>query len=424
MFQVDRRSVLAYAATGFGCAGLQGLGLGHAAGGRDPSRAPGKLLVILLRGGHDGLNAVLPAGDPGYVEARPRIAVPAGRAIDAGNGFAAFHPALRELVELHERGELASLHRVGHPFPAESHFVAERVLCTARPDDPALEEGFLARWAGRVEPASALAVLGVSARPMRLFRSDRFPIAHVSELEPGTYRVKVASAPSGSGGGARAGAAARIEAEVAAALRTLPELDAAERFPTDGAALAAAGLPDRGSFRRFNRDLRGSLRVLKSPSSRVVGMESTGWDDHRDQGGAEGNHADRLRLLAHGIAGVRAETEGELWDRLVVLVLSEFGRSSAENRRGGTDHGSSGLVWVAGGRVRGGVHGCEADTWEPGRTLFSERGRSVRFTTDYRTVLASVLGDHLDTPPAVLDDVIPGWSRLPVDGLAAPRIFG
>jgi uncharacterized protein (DUF1501 family) len=122
----------------------------------------------------------------------------------------------------------------------------------------------------------------------------------------------------------------------------------------------------------------------------VVGTR--GWDTHERQGGATGALADRLDDLARGLAAFLTDLGDRAAD-VTVVTLSEFGRSVAENRYGGTDHGGGGVVLAMGASVAGGVvHGA----W-PGLGPAAAGHRGLAVTTDVGAVLANVAGYRATT---------------------------
>jgi uncharacterized protein (DUF1501 family) len=183
-------------------------------------------------------------------------------------------------------------------------------------------------------------------------------------------------------------------------------------FPADFGELAAQGLPQRAWAIDFFARVRDALRLLEQTTCRVAGVELTEFDHHAGQGKLAGPHGERLAILAHALRSVRRVSLGGLWSDLVVLVQSEFGRTSRENGSGGTDHGRAGVMLVAGGRVRGGVTHCDPSSWPSGSTLFEIDQKYLAHRTDFRAVLAEILSLHLGASTPDLDLILPGWSSL------------
>lgn len=395
-----------------------------------------KLLFVFLRGGNDGVNTVVPGHDAEYTQAlRPTTWLSPAARLDLNTGGAAFHPALARLKELYDDGDVAVLHRVGYENATLSHFASQHFWETAVPDDPSVTEGFAARWAREFAPGDPLAAVGVSPR-LQLAFSGPAAVPHVPDLAQYTLgsgplmSKLLGSAPGASAAGrgllgrfhdepgaAEHDAALRESGQVMgaslAALGALPPHPTpAAWYPTDDATLAAEGLPVTAWARTFFRNLRDATRILVQSGCRLAGVELDGFDHHVSQGGASGAHADLLRVVAHGLRSVRWDAQPGTWDDLVVLVATEFGRTSRENGGQGTDHGKAACLFACGGAVQGGVWNCDPTTWPSGATLFSDNQKYVAHLTDYRAVLAEVFERHLGVPAGQLDRVVPGWSGL------------
>jgi uncharacterized protein (DUF1501 family) len=139
---------------------------------------------------------------------------------------------------------------------------------------------------------------------------------------------------------------------------------------------------------------------------RLAVVSLGGWDTHVRQGNHAGQLADRLRPLGDGLAAL-AKGLGPEWQDTVVVVLSEFGRTVRENGDGGTDHGHGNVVWVLGGAVQGGrIYG----DWPGLAPAALYESRDLAVTTDFRAVLASVIGPHLRLSNRALSNIFPGFT--------------
>lgn len=386
-----------------------------------------KLLTVFLRGGNDALNTLVPAHDADYwlATTRPTLAIPQASLLDLGLGGPAFHPALAKLKVVHDLGALATIHRVGYPDPTLSHFAGQQYWETAVPGDVAFIEGWVARWADAAGGASPIPAVSVSPQLMRMF-SGAHVLPHVPdlakyELGADAASTKLMSGAQGLFGTPASGAAydALVKETGGALGSTLALLEQLPpwtpqpgSFPKTMQELAAQGLPQEDWALEFFRELEDALHILKDTDCAIAGVEMPGFDHHSNQGALTGPHADRLAVLAHGVRSVWIETAGGLWNQLVCLVQSEFGRASAENGSLGTDHGEAGLVFAAGGPVIGGVYHCDPGSWPSGTMLFASQGKYVEHARDFRAVLGEVLERHLLLPVAQLDAVVPGWSSL------------
>jgi uncharacterized protein (DUF1501 family) len=394
-------------------AALWPLGAGASTGG---AGVPKRLVVILLRGAVDGLNVVVPYGEEAYYAARPTIAITKpgaaeGAALALDERFA-LHPALAALVPLWEGKQLAFVHAAGSPDPSRSHFDAQLFIENGTPGRRGTADGWmnrlLAALPGPHTPTAALAVGPILPQILKgRMAVANLPLGPAAGNPLAVDRPEVADAfdrlYSGNdpiGRAWRQGRAARVEL-----IAGLP--------PAPDAAGNAA--PPPNGFPVQAQRLAGLLQ--RNHNIRLVAASLGGWDTHVRQGHHSGQLADRLRPLGDGLAAF-AQGLGRDWDNTVVVVLSEFGRTVRENGDGGTDHGHGNVIWVLGGAVHGGrVYG----EW-PGLgadTLYE--GRDLAVTTDFRTVLAAVLGRHLRLSDRALAQLFSGFTppRTDIDRIIA-----
>jgi len=176
---------------------------------------------------------------------------------------------------------------------------------------------------------------------------------------------------------------------------------------------SAQGAPDP---RGFSKDARRAARMMVAdPALRLVFFQLGGWDTHVNQGAAQGQLANRLRLLGEGLATFQA-TLGPVWPETVVLVISEFGRTAHENGDRGTDHGHGNVHWLLGGAIDGGrVYG----DWTGLSENALHQGRDLPVTTDFRSVIDLILAAHLGASASARQQVLPGFSpdHKPIAGL-------
>ncbi|HEX2227418.1 MAG TPA: DUF1501 domain-containing protein [Candidatus Binatia bacterium] len=359
------------------------------------------LVVVFQRGAMDGLNAVIPFKDSGYYAARPTLAIaePASgtdHAIDL-DGFYALHPALASLKELYTQGHLAIVHAVGSPDNTRSHFDAQDYMELGTPGVKSTPDGWLNRYlnARRTGPSYFRAVATTAQLPRIL--TGAVPALTLSSIDEFRPRNEVI-----------AGALEKLYASSAdplfrrggeslfGALRELREIEA-KIPPSDG------NYPSG----RFAMSLAQVSRLIKSGVGLEVAFtEIEGWDTHVNQGGATGQMANRLKELADGLAAFYRDLGDKMSD-VVVLTMSEFGRTVRENGNGGTDHGHANVMFVLGGAVRGGkVYG----RWPGLAQELLYEGRDLELTTDYRAVCGEVIARHLGRRD--LTKIFPGF-RLP-----------
>lgn len=371
-----------------------------------------KLVVVFQRGAMDGLNAVVPFAENAYRAARPTIAVAEPRgggrvgesALDL-DGFFGLNPALEPLLPLWQEGALAAVHAVGSPDPTRSHFDAQDFMESGTPGLKSTRDGWLNRTLRAVPEPRATPLRAVALTPT-LPRSlagaaPAVALARLSQfrLSPAAGGASVATDFKGMYAGAVESALHGTGQETFEALESLKALQPAAYRPAGGARYP------RG---RFGDALRQVAQLFKADLGvQLAFVESTGWDHHAAEGGAFGQLANRLRELGGGLAAFHRDM-GRAMDDVVVVTLTEFGRTVRENGNRGTDHGHGSVAFVLGGPVRGGrVHG----RW-PG--LGADRlyeGRDLAVTTDFRDLLGEILARHLRVTD--LPAVFPGHDASP-----------
>ncbi len=393
-----------------------------------------KMLVIFMRGGNDGVNTCIPYGDSEYnLINRPNIFIPEAQSLDLGNGFAALHPALGPLHELHLAGDLATVHRVAYANQSRSHFDSQNIWENAIPGEADLSEG----WAYRHVidaydlAANPVAAASISDRLMLMFKGGT-ALPHISNLAeynldvPGSSQDKVlGSAPDGGSGsgllgwyGKSLGSGHGHDSLVSSTGLTIGEtlstledagIDPATYLPAGGATYPDESNPlgfPATAF-PFFRQLRDAAMLLKQSDLRIAGVEVGSFDTHSNQGGVGGAQAGLLAWIAHGIRSLSQDLASQ-WDDTLVLTLSEFGRTSEQNGSLGTDHGEASCLFVAGGQVNGGVYNCDASTWSDGDMFSTGNGRYVAHLTDFRTILREIFDRHFGVDATGIESVIPG----------------
>ncbi len=389
------------------------------------------LICIFQRGAVDGLSMVVPFGERGYYDSRRTIAIQApdsgdGSAFDL-DGFFGLHPALTPLEELYRRSEMAIVHAVGSPHPTRSHFDAQDFMETGTPGVKSTREGWLNRVlqdtecaecegrtlqnaaahaadhaAGQVSMATVPSLRGVSmtsALP-RVMQGNHPALAIPNLSEFGVHRDdEVGSAFRRLYRTERGDAVSAAAEEAFEAVRALEAIDPGSYEPTGGAQYPNGD---------FGRSLREIAQLVKAD----VGVEIAfadlgGWDTHVRQGGAQGQLAGRLGQLGEGIRALYDDL-GDRMEDVVILTMSEFGRTVAENGSGGTDHGHANCMLALGGSVKG---GRILGDWPGLERELLYQGRDLAVTTDFRDVFSEVVSGHLGA--AHLDRIFPGYDGDP-----------
>jgi len=358
-----------------------------------PHRRKKTLVAIFQRGAADGLNIVVPHGEARYYDLRPTISVPRPSVSATGDcaidldGFFGLHPALAPLKPLWDRKELAIVHAAGSPDPTRSHFDAQDYMESGTPGMKATPDGWLNRAlppeSDKPSPVRAVSLGPVLARTVTGANSA-VALQNVNNFavrDPAAS--KVLQAMYGATHDQILGGTGRETFEAVALLKSIQD---APYQPAGGAVYP------RG---RFGDSMRQIAQLIKADVGvEVAFADIAGWDHHVNETGQKastGQLANRLGEFGSALAAFY----GDLGDRMsdvLVVTMSEFGRTVKENGNRGTDHGHANVMFVMGGSVKGGrIYG----KW-PGlaaHQLYEQRDLAV--TTDFRDVLGEAVYTHL-----------------------------
>ncbi len=374
-----------------------------------------QLVCIFMRGGVDALNVVVPHGADDYYKERREIAVPApGKAANSAirlDAMYGLNPGLSSLLSLYRTGQLGFVHAVGSPNLTRSHFDAQDLMESGTPLDAFTRDGWLNRCVASLPTDAATspfrAVAVGRSLPRALYGSQA--TLAIDDVEsfglraPGGVRERLQAGfrsmySAGGDEAASAGLAAMTTVDL------VREKTAGKYVPENGAEYPKPG-----------RRLMNVARLLKADLGvEVAWVDAGGWDTHANQGAGVGQLAGRLKDLGDSLAAFHKDMGKRMRD-VVVVTLSEFGRTVRQNGTGGTDHGHGGIMLLMGGKLQGGqVFG----DW-PGLAMDQRHeGRDLAVTTDYRAVLAEVLTRHLGLPDLTL--VFPG---LPSNSALKRKLF-
>ena len=399
-----RRQFLQYAtASGVTAMGLGWLGKQPVYSQSSLGRQP-KLIVILLRGAVDGLNVVVPYREAGYYDARPTLAISKpgegkGAAINLDGQFG-LHPALADLMPLWQSKQLAFVQACGSPDPTRSHFDAQDYMELGTPGNKKQGDGWLNRVlahlpAGRPTQAlnlgnqtplilsgsKSVANLSFGRQAIRPLPLDRPPIQSAFDrLYEGDTHLSRAYQ---EGLEAREILKAELNTEMMKASRGAP---------------GPSSLKTNG--RRIAQLLSGNAET------QIAFVSLGGWDTHVNQGATQGRLARLLKPLGQGLNQLKADL-GKTFDDTTIVVMSEFGRTVAENGNGGTDHGHGNVLWVLGGQIQGGkVYG----EWPGLAESQRYQGRDLAITTDFRDAIAPLLTKGMGIESKHLNQIFPGYS--------------
>jgi uncharacterized protein (DUF1501 family) len=403
----SRRSFLKTTGVGFLAFGLPPSFLVRTAGAEQNARGK-SLVVVFQRGGMDGLNVIIPFKDQAYYALRPTIAVkePASgdeRGIDL-DGYFALHPALAPLKSIYDKRQLAMIHAAGSPDNSRSHFDSQDYMELGTPGTKSTPAGWLNRYLSEKRaPDSPFRGVAVSPQMPRTL-AGAAPALSMSSIEEFRLRNLAMAGPleklySNSADPLfRQGGKSLFEA--------MARLRAIESKIPPSTATYSAG--------RFGNGLKQIARLIKADVGLEVAFtEIEGWDTHVAEGGASGQLANRLKELGEGLAAFYQDL-GDRMEDVVLVTMSEFGRTARENGNRGTDHGHANVMFVLGGGVRGGkVYG----RWPGLAPEVLYEGRDLDLTTDYRTVCGEVLTRHLAQRD--LSKIFPGFRAPGSIGLIA-----
>ncbi|HZI20335.1 MAG TPA: DUF1501 domain-containing protein [Pyrinomonadaceae bacterium] len=385
----------------------------EAAGGLTaaPSGRRKTLIAIFQRGAADGLSMVVPYGEGGrYYDVRPQIAIARpgsgpGSALDL-DGFFGLHPALAPLKPLWDERRLAVVHAAGSPDNTRSHFDAQDYMESGTPGRKSTPDGWLNRHLQAKGEATATPFRAVAlAQNLPRSLQGRAPALAVQSLADFQLRAG-AQGRRVQGGFEDIYEQSASEALRGAGRETFEAVDFLRRVnPAQYRPENGAEYP-RG---RYGEALSQIAQLVKAGVGLEVAFaETNGWDTHRAQGGARGQLAALLAQFAAGIRALAVDLGPERMQDVVILTMSEFGRTVRQNGTGGTDHGHANALFIVGGPVRGGrVYG----RWPGLREDDLHEGRDLALTTDFRDVFGEVAARHLGQPD--LRRVFPGYAPDP-----------
>jgi uncharacterized protein (DUF1501 family) len=383
-------------------------------------------VVINLFGGNDGTNMVPPVSVGTYYDRRPTIAIAAGDGVSLDSGPApttdyVLHAAMPRLGALWAQGDLAVVNRVGYPDANLSHFTSQDIYSlgvrNGFQDLGIGKSGWVARYAERYAPTAMGAVsvgvgrmldfVGGSSNPFLVDRLSSFRFDEDGSWRSNhQYRLQV------------------VRDLLAGVPRTGLKGDAADAISQghqladqiQAAVEAYAGVVDyadaNGSVSNIQRTMRDIATLVEYGfETRIFYTGFGGFDTHGDQGAANGYQGTLFGRLDTAI-GAFAEDMQRLgvWDRTLVVVISEFGRRNYENGSGGTDHGHGSCFLVAGGAVNPGTFG-------PDVTDADLQEEYLPYGVDFRDVYREIIQDHLGADPTpVLPEPQPFSTNLGLVG--------
>ena len=369
------------------------------------------LVAIFQRGAVDGLNMVVPFGEPRYYELRPSIAIPKpdgspNSAVDL-DGFFGLHPALAPLKPMFDARHLAIVDAVGSPDPTRSHFDAQDYMESGTPGFHGAIDGWLNRAlpkeSSAPSPLRAISLGDTLARSLR-GNNDAVAVRSLNDFQvhdtrgaatfESMYENTLDTTLHGTG------------KETFNAVKVMQSIQKQPYVPANGANYGNGG---------FGKSLQQIAQLIKANVGvEVAFADIGGWDTHVNEVGGQptnGQLANNLAQFGQALAAFYQDL-GDRMEDVTLVTMSEFGRTVKENGDRGTDHGHANVMFVLGGDVRGGkIYGDWPGLQE--EQLYD--GRDLALTTDFRDVLSELVARHLGN--SNLRSVFPGYDNPKFRGL-------
>lgn len=376
------------------------------AGDSSNARRKKILIAIFQRGAVDGLNMVVPFGEPRYYQLRPSIAIPkpdgTGKSAVDLDGFFGLHPSLASLKPLYDARHLAIVDAVGSPDPTRSHFDAQDYMESGTPGLKATSDGWMNRAllkpTGAASPLRAVSLGSGLSRTLR-GRNDAIAMNNLNDFQvrdqksaatfESMYDHSLDTVLHGTG------------RETFSAVKIMQSIQKQNYTPANGAKYPGG---------KFGQNLQQIARLIKADVGvEVAFAEIGGWDTHVNESRQLDNN---LLDFGQSLAALYQDL-GDRMEDVTVVTMSEFGRTVRENGDRGTDHGHANVMFVMGGDVQGGkIYG----DW-PGLADDSQlyEGRDLNLTTDFRDVLGELVARHMGNPN--LSAVFPGYTKPKFRGI-------
>ena len=382
--------------------------LAGSAGALTLSRQAGdrKFVLVILRGALDGLAALAPFGDAHYRAARGKLALSppgeAGGVLPLTEGFG-LHPDLAFLHQQWTSGELAIVPACASPYRERSHFDAQDVLETGAAEVFGASDGWLGRALTALPPELKREAVAISGSLPLVLRGSASATSWAPSFAPSASEDTLSRLMDLYAGDALLGPA------LASAIETNSIASASGMDGMDGKGRRNGP----GAYKGLAEAAARLMSAEGGPAAAVLSFD--GWDTHANQGAANGQLALRLAGLDAAMRALK-DGLGAHWPNTVVAVVTEFGRTVAENGTGGTDHGTGSAAFLLGGAVSGGQFGGDWPGLAP-KALFE--GRDLAPANDIRSVFMAVLQDHWGLDRDTLSRIVfpDGTGVRPISGL-------
>jgi len=345
------------------------------------------LVVVQLSGGNDGLNTVIPRGNDAYMKARPQIGVK-DRLLTLSDGLT-LNPGMTPFKEVFDDGKLAVINGCGYPQPNRSHFRSMEIWHTAQPSkyEPS---GWLGHYVDHVLRGTEGLLKAVNIGPElpQALIADEEVVPSIQSIDD--FRIRTDPNTSFD---------AKMEEQIIRQLNaektSSPAVQYLSRQATDAIIEAdevrkvvAGYKPDADYPGGLGQNLKLIAQLISGQlGTKLFYCQTGGFDTHANQ---LGQHERLLNNVAASIQAFYNDMKKKGYgEKVTVMCFSEFGRRVAQNSSGGTDHGAAGPMFVAGGKVKGGLYGAY-----PSLTDLDDG--DLKYTTDFRAVYATLLDKWLN----------------------------
>ncbi|MEY4702550.1 MAG: hypothetical protein RIR96_447 [Bacteroidota bacterium] len=355
------------------------------------------LIVIFQRGAMDGLMAVSPFNDPFLKKARPTLMMSPSKNGDNGlfdlDGRFGLHTGFSSLYPLFQKNELAIIHGVGSPNKTRSHFDAQDYMESGTPFSKSTDSGWLNRTSGLMEKAnSPFRAVSITRSMPRSYYGDN-PTLTISNLDD----LRLKNRNPSSNAMLTAKSFEDLYDQTANALMSETGKETFEAMDMVSKIQSGAYKPHNDAVypkSELGKSLMQLAQLIRSDVGLQIGFaESTGWDTHFNQGTSNGIFARNASDLGNSVSAFWQDLGADWQEHVVVMTMTEFGRTVKQNGTGGTDHGRASCYFLLGKNVNGGkVHGNVTDL-DPANL---DEGRDLMVTTDFRSVFEEVAKKQLN----------------------------
>lgn len=394
---------------------------------------PKTLIVIFQRGANDGINTAIPIGDPNYNSTlRPTLYLSPSQVVrlkdltdtsgTKQDAFFGLHPSLVNIGRYYDQGDAALLPAVHWSQPSRSHFDAQKILELGATNlnsyNPASSSGWVNRYLANKSGAGPLRCIGLEGGLVESLRGS-VPISVYPDLTRINGPLSSTEATSLSEQQTQIygqAATTAVEQETYTMgktfvkdLATLRGIDFKNYAPANGATYPS---------NTFGTQLKQLAALIKNETMlELATLSLGGWDSHAEQAVMQ---AGSLTTLDQGIHALWTDLGSTYMQNVLVLVMTEFGRTAAETLSKGTDHGKAACWMVLGPAAKGRFYGRAPSGWTgnpntapyygyPGLSSNQlDEGRFLKFNIDYRDVLAELMTKHLGVSSSLMGTLLPG----------------